>query len=156
GRTRCSKPSSRRRRRGCEASGSRMPTGKSPNAPIGPATPHGHRSSSADWDYPFPLPGRWAGKRKLAASTERRQPWGDGDAGDPTRIAPRYVRAPVSLAEFTARMRAIADDAGVISVDHPAIAHELDEIRYVYPHARSLVVLIGEENKPSMQSRYLP
>jgi epoxyqueuosine reductase QueG len=49
-----------------------------------------------------------------------------------------------------------ADDVGVVSIDDPALAHEFDEIRYIYPHARSLIVLIAEENKPSLQSRYLP
>jgi hypothetical protein len=55
-----------------------------------------------------------------------------------------------------AHILGFADDVGVIPVDHPALAHELDEIRYVYPHARSLIVLVGEQNKASMQSRYLP
>ena len=32
----------------------------------------------------------------------------------------------------------------------------LYEVITVYPHARSLVVLICEENKAAMQSRYLP
>jgi epoxyqueuosine reductase QueG len=123
---------------------------------IGPATPNGRRHSNADWPFPFPLPGRWQGKKKLPANSERRQPWVDVDAVDPTRIAPRIVPAPVSLAAFVAHVRTFADDAGVVSIDHPALAHERDEIRYVYPHARSLVVMIGEQNKASMQSRYLP
>jgi ferredoxin/putative sterol carrier protein len=45
---------------------------------------------------------------------------------------------------------------GLVSIDHPALAHERDEVRYVYPHARTLIVLIAESNKASMQSRYLP
>ena len=45
-----------------------------------------------------------------------------------------------------------SDDVGVISIDDPALDHERAEIRYVYPHARSLVCLIGEENKAAMQS----
>src|SRR6185369_9907733 len=100
--------------------------------------------------------GRWQGKKKIPANTERRQPWVDVDAVDATRITPRFVRAPLPLADVIAHVKTIADDAGVISIDHPALAHERDEIRYVYPHARSLIVMIGEENKPSMQSRYLP
>ena len=124
----------------------------------GPATPRGRRNSNADWPFPFPNPGRWSGKKKLPANSERRQPWVDVDAVDPTKIAPRFVRSPVSLEAFkTHLLHDLAiDDVGVISVTHPALAHELDEIRYVYPHCRSLVVLIGEQNKPSMQSRYLP
>jgi epoxyqueuosine reductase QueG/putative sterol carrier protein len=124
--------------------------------PIGPATPNGRRNSNADWDFPFALPGRWQGRKKIPANTERRQPWVDPDAVDPTHIASRSVRSPVSLTEFVAHVKTIADDAGVISIDHPALAHEREEILYVYPHTRSLVVMIGEENKPSLQSRYLP
>ena len=125
-------------------------------AAVGPATPNGRRHSNADWPFPFPTPGRWQGKKKIPANTERRQPWVDVDAVDPNRIAPRFVRSPVPLADFVAHVKTFADDAGVISIDHPALAHERDEIRYVYPHARSLMVMIGEENKASMQSRYLP
>src|SRR5437867_3735898 len=124
--------------------------------PVGPATPNGRRHSNADWEFPFALPGRWQGKKKIPANTERRQPWVDPDAVDPTRIAPRFVRSPVSLAEFVAHVKTIADDVGVVSIDHPALAHEREEILYVYPHTRSLVVMIAEENKPSLQSRYLP
>ena len=40
----------------------------------GPATPRGHRNANADWPFPFPAPGRWSGKKKLPANTERRQP----------------------------------------------------------------------------------
>jgi epoxyqueuosine reductase QueG len=125
-------------------------------SPIGPATPNGRRNSNADWDFPFPTPGRWQGKKKIPANTERRQPWVDVDAVDPHRITPRFARAPIALADFVAHLQTFIDDVGVISIDHPALAHERDEIRYVYPHARSLVVMIGEENKASMQSRYLP
>src|ERR1043165_2832051 len=135
----------------------RMATTSLPaNSPPGPATPNGHRNSNADWEFPFDPPGRWAGKRKLRANTEKRTPWVDVDAYDATRIAPRFVTSPVDLETFLAEIRTFADDVGVVSIDDPAIAHELAEIRYVYPHARSLVVLIAEENKPSMQSRYLP
>ncbi len=123
---------------------------------IGPATPNGRRNTSADWDFPFATPGRWQGKKAIPANSERRQPFVDIDAYDPVKIEPRWVRSRVSMAEFKERVAQIADDVGVISIDHPAIAHEADEIRYVYPHARSLVVMIGEENKPSLQSRYLP
>jgi epoxyqueuosine reductase QueG/putative sterol carrier protein len=131
---------------------SRLP----PNAAPGPSTPNAHRNSSDDWDFPFAAPGRWQGRKAIAANSERRFPWVDVDAYDPTAVPPRFVRSPVGLAEFTRHLLTFADDAGVVSVDHPALAHELAEIRYVYPHARSLVVLIGEENKAAMQSRYLP
>ena len=66
------------------------------------------------------------------------------------------MKAPISLRAFKAEVATYADDVGVIRLDDPAIAHEVEELRYVYPHARSLVVMVGEENKPSMQSRYLP
>jgi len=122
----------------------------------GPATPNGHRNSSSDWDFPFPLPGRWRGKKRMPASTERRQPWVDVDAYDATTIPPRFVRSPVSADEVKRHILTFADDVGLVSIDHPALAHELKEIRYVYPHARSLIVLIAESNKASMQSRYLP
>src|SRR5262249_45249313 len=75
---------------------------------------------------------------------------------DPNPLPPRGVAAPVSLEDFKARVREWADDVGVVSIDDPAIAHERDEVLWVYPHARSLICLIGEENKPAMQSRYLP
>ncbi|MGH7820527.1 MAG: SCP2 sterol-binding domain-containing protein, partial [Candidatus Binatia bacterium] len=103
------------------------------------------------------LPGRWLGKKRIPANTERRQPWVDPQAVDPHVIPPRFVRSPIPLDELKRRIRELGvDDVGVVSVDHPAIAHEIDEIRYVYPHARSLVVMIGEQNKAAMQSRYLP
>jgi epoxyqueuosine reductase QueG len=128
----------------------------SENSAVGPSTPNGHRNSNADWSFPFARPGRWAGKKQLPANTEKRTPWVDLDAYDATRITPRFVKSPIDLETFLAEIRQFADDVGVVSIDDPALAHEFDEIRYVYPHARSLVVLIGEENKPSMQSRYLP
>ena len=127
------------------------------NGPIGPATPNGHRNSNADWEYPFPTPGRWRGKKRIPANTEKRQPWVDVDAYDAATIPPRFVKSPVPLAEFERRVLALGvEDVGVVSIHHPALAHEFREIRYVYPHARSLVVMIGEQNKASMQSRYLP
>ena len=128
----------------------------SENSAVGASTPNGHRNSNADWSFPFARPGRWAGKKQLPANTEKRTPWVDLDAYDATRITPRFVKSPIDLETFLAEIRQFADDVGVVSIDDPALAHEFDEIRYVYPHARSLVVLIGEENKPSMQSRYLP
>ena len=107
----------------------------------GPATPRGHRNSNSDWDFPFPLPGRWKGKKRIPANTERRTPWVDVDAVDATRIAPRYVKSPVPLEELKRRVRAFADDVGV-DLDRRSRRSRtsVDEIRYVYPHARSLVV----------------
>jgi hypothetical protein len=75
---------------------------------------------------------------------------------DPNAFAARAVPAPLSLDDFKARVREWADDVGIISIDDPAIAHERDEVLWVYPHARSLICLIGEENRAAMQSRYLP
>jgi epoxyqueuosine reductase QueG len=75
---------------------------------------------------------------------------------DGTAVPSRGVPAPVALDAFKREVLGWADDVGVISIDDPAIAHEREEVLYVYPHARSLVCLIGEENKAAMQSRYLP
>lgn len=139
-----------------------LPRGEAPEVPshdqVGPATPRRHRNSSADWKFPFPRPGRppRAGKHQIPANADKRLPWVDLQAYDDGQIRPRFHRSPISLSEFRAHLLTIADDVGVISIDDPAIAHEVDEIRYVYPHARSLVVMVGEENKPSLQSRYLP
>jgi ferredoxin len=113
------------------------------------------RMSSADWPFPFPPPGR-PKERAVESKTERRWPFTDLAALDGTRIEPRHVRAPISGREFVARVREYADDVALVRVDHPALAHELQEILYVYPHAKTLVVMIGEENKAAMQSRYLP
>src|ERR1051326_5772845 len=77
---------------------------------VGPATPNGRRHSNAEWDFPFALPGRWQGKKKIPANTERRQPWVDPDAVDPTHVTPRFVRARIPLAGFLAQVKTIADD----------------------------------------------
>jgi epoxyqueuosine reductase QueG len=122
---------------------------------IGPATPRGHRPSNSDWDFPFALPGRFKA-RAIAPNTARRMPFADMDALDAVHIPPRFVSSPASWAELRGRLLEFADDVGLVSIDDPAIAHEVEEIRYIYPHARSLVVMIAEENKPSLQSRYLP
>ena len=89
------------------------------SAPVGPATPNGHRNSSADWRFPFPTPGRWQGKKRIPANTEFRHPWVDVDAYDPTRIPPRFVRSPVGIEAVKEHVRTYADDVGIISVDHP-------------------------------------
>ena len=112
-------------------------------------------TSHAEWKFPFPAPGkpRKDDDDRIPPRTAYAWPFRPMDA----EVLPsRGVRSPVSLEEFKKTVGAWCDDIGVISIDDPAIAHEIDEIRYVYPHARSLVCLIGEENKPSMQSRYLP
>jgi epoxyqueuosine reductase QueG/putative sterol carrier protein len=119
--------------------------------------PHspGRPRSAADWEFPFPQPGR-PKPRTLPSTSERRWPFADPKASDPTEIPPRHVNAPVSLADFKKHVATLADDVGVISIDDPAIAHERDEVLYVYPHAKSLVCLIARENPAAMQSRYLP
>lgn len=114
-----------------------------------------HRNSSADWSFPFPAPGR-PRPRSLPARTSRRWPFADPGDLDPSRIPARPVRAPISASELKRRISEFADDVGLVHVDHPALAHEREEIRWVFPHARTLVVLVSEENRAGMQSRYLP
>src|SRR5262249_47218795 len=111
--------------------------------------------AATDWPFPFPPPGRPqpAAPHAVPPPLARRWPLPDLE---PAGVPSRGVPAPVGLDEFKARCREWCDDVGVISIDDPAIAHERDEILYVYPHARSLVCMIGEENKAAMQSRYLP
>ncbi|HEY2775577.1 MAG TPA: SCP2 sterol-binding domain-containing protein [Candidatus Binatia bacterium] len=129
-----------------------------PDAGGAPATPPRRRNgpgAHTDWAFPFPAPGkpRREDPDRIAPRTAWLWPYRQIDS----EVLPsRGVRSPVSLEEFKQAVGAWAEDVGVISIDDPAIAHEVDEILYVYPHARSLVCLIGEENKPSMQSRYLP
>jgi len=113
------------------------------------------RMTSADWPFPFPAPGR-PKTRAVEAKTEHRWPFTDMAALDGSVIEPRHVHAPISGEEFLGRVGEYADDVALVRVDHPALGHELQEILYVYPHAKTLVVLIGEENKAAMQSRYLP
>lgn len=126
-----------------------------PEGSKGPATPRGHRNSSQDWKFPFPAPGR-PKPLKLPRRTEARWPFVDIDAIDHHPIAPRHVLSPISAEKFKQQIATFADDVGIISVDDPAIAHERDEILYIYPHAKTLVCLIGKENQAAMQSRYLP
>lgn len=115
-------------------------------------------STHSDWPFPFPAPGRPAQRRRgsLPPRSAHRWPYREGDPAD--RLPSRGVAARVSLAELKHRVREASgcDDVGVVSIEDPAVAHEAEEIRYVYPHARSLICLIAEENKPAMQSRYLP
>jgi epoxyqueuosine reductase QueG/putative sterol carrier protein len=115
----------------------------------------GGRSAATDWPFPFPAPGRpkaLAGDA-VAPPTAWRWPFHPVEG---TPLPSRGVRAPVALDEFKRHLAEWCDDVGVISIDDPALAHERDEILYVYPHTRSLVCMIGEENKAAMQSRYLP
>ena len=111
--------------------------------------------TASDWPFPFPAPGRPRAARadSVPPATAYRWPFHDLD---PSAFPARAVAAPLSLDDFKARLREWADDVGVISIDDPAIAHERDEVLWVYPHARSLICLIGEENRAAMQSRYLP
>jgi NAD-dependent dihydropyrimidine dehydrogenase PreA subunit/putative sterol carrier protein len=115
-----------------------------------------HRPTAAiDWAFPFPPPGRRRPEPagSIAPATAFRWPFGAVDA---TPIPPRPVRAPLPLADFVREVATWCDDVAVVSIDDPALAHERDEILYVYPHARSLVCMIAEENRAAMQSRYLP
>jgi ferredoxin len=120
-----------------------------------PAAPAMRPASATDWPFPFPQPGKArptpAGGVPPAAAW--RWPFRDVDGGP---LPNRGVPAPVSLEEFKREAARWCDDVGIISIDDPAIAHERDEVLYVYPHARSLVCMIGEENRAAMQSRYLP
>ncbi len=120
--------------------------------------PPTRRNAHSDWDFPFPASGRQRSSQgdKLPVRGAYRWPF---RPGSPEDVLPaRAVAAPISLARFKRDVREHSgcDDVGVISIDDPALAHEVEEIRYVYPHARSLVCLIVEENKAAMQSRYLP
>ncbi len=112
-------------------------------------------TSEGDWKFPFPAPGRTSRDDAEAVRPLTARVWPFKDLPDPT-LPNRGVASAASLDEFKRRVATWSDDVGVISIDDPAIAHERNEILYVYPHTRSLVCLIGEENKPSMQSRYLP
>src|SRR6187399_3040105 len=94
------------------------------------------RMSANDWPFPFAAPGR-PKVRKVAAKTEYRWPFTDVAGLDGSVIEPRHVRAPISGVEFRSRVAAYADDVGFVRVDHPALAHELQEILYVYPHAKT-------------------
>lgn len=111
--------------------------------------------SSSDWPFPFPAPGR-PKQRAVPPRTAFRYPFRDMREVDATRVAPRHVLSPLPLAAFKARLAVFCDDVGVISIDDPALAHEREEILWVYPHAKSLVCLIGAENRAALQSRYLP
>jgi ferredoxin/putative sterol carrier protein len=111
--------------------------------------------AATDWPFPFPAPGRPRPARAdgVAPGTAHRWPY---RPLPPSSVPNRGVTAPIPLAEFKRTVATWADDVGVVSIDDPAIAHEREEILYVYPHTRSLVCLIGEQNKAAMQSRYLP
>jgi epoxyqueuosine reductase QueG/putative sterol carrier protein len=117
------------------------------------------RNAHTDGSFPFPAPGK---RRDPAARNGTPPPrsayrW-PFRPGDTAPLPPRTVRSPIGLEELKRGVRewSECDDVGVISIDDPAIAHEVEEVRYVYPHARTLICLIAEENKPAMQSRYLP
>lgn len=118
---------------------------------MGAPTPRSH----TDWPFPFPAPGKPKPARPdgVPPPASWRWPYREVD-GAP--IPNRGVPAPIGLDAFKREVLGWADDVGIISIDDPAIAHEREEVLYVYPRARSLVCLIGEENKAAMQSRYLP
>jgi len=112
-------------------------------------------NAATDWPFPFPPPGRARPTPPGAVPPGIAYRWPFRPVDTPP-LPSRGVPAPVGLAEFKRQVAEWCDDVGVISLDDPAIAHERDEVLYVYPHARSLVCMIGEENKTAMQSRYLP
>jgi ferredoxin len=111
--------------------------------------------AATDWPFPFPPPGKphAAAPDAVPPTTAYRWPYRTLPESE---LPSRGLPSPVDRATFKRAVAAWSDDVGVISIDDPALAHERDEIRWVYPHARSLVCLIGEENKAAMQSRYLP
>src|SRR5262249_49765647 len=110
---------------------------------------------AADWPFPFPAPGRRRPLRPdtVPAATEHLWPFRHVD---PNPLPARGVPSPVALEDFKARVSEWADDVGVVSIDDPAIAHARDGVLGVNPPPRCLICLIGEENNPAMQSRYLP
>src|SRR5438876_2590605 len=112
-------------------------------------------ASATDWPFPFPSPGRAKPSPPDAIPPGIAYRWPFHPLEGPP-LPSRGVPAPVSLADFKRELSGWCDDAGVISIDDPALAHERAEILWVYPHTRSLVCMIGEENKAAMQSRYLP
>src|SRR6266851_2174589 len=95
-------------------------------------------ASATDWPFPFPPPGRAkpSAPDTIPPGIAYRWPFRSLE-GLP--LPCRGVPAPVSLAEFKRELSGWCDDAGVISIDDPALAHEREEILWVYPHTRSLV-----------------
>ena len=120
-----------------------------------PPAPATRPNAAVDWPFPFPAAGRTrpAAPDTVPAGIAYRWPYRRLDTPP---LPNRGVPAPVSIAAFKQQVTEWCDDVGVISIDHPAIAHEREEVLYVYPHARSPVCMIGEENKAALQSRYLP
>lgn len=115
----------------------------------------GHRKSSKDFAFPFPQPGR-PKQKALPSRTESRWPFGGMERFGEVDVEPRWVQSSESVEAFKAHVAGFADDVGIISIDDPAIAHERDEVLWVYPDAKSLICLVGRENTAAMQSRYLP
>ena len=115
----------------------------------------GRPNTATDWPFPFPAPGKPRPTPPDGVPPGIVYRWPFREMPEPV-IPNRGVPSPVGLAAFLREVSTWCDDVGVISIDDPAIAHERDEVLYVYPHARSLVCMIGEENKAAMQSRYLP
>ncbi|MFQ5477826.1 MAG: SCP2 sterol-binding domain-containing protein [Candidatus Binatia bacterium] len=116
------------------------------------------KATHSEWAFPFPPPGRPKSGSVGSIPPRSAYRWPYRSLDEERELPCRGVDSPVPLDEFKRELRARSncDDVGVISVDDPAVAHEFDEIRYIYPHAKSLICLIGEENKPALQSRYLP
>jgi ferredoxin len=113
-------------------------------------------ASAVDWPFPFPAPGRPRPAAPDAVPRHTAWRWPLHPVDGAGALPGRGVRSPVSREQFLSEARTWCDDVGIVSIDDPAIAHERDEVLWVYPHARSLVCMIGEENRAAMQSRYLP
>jgi len=116
---------------------------------------HPTRRSAVQHPFPFPAPGR-SRRHELPPKAANAWPFADMEDLDPTPIPPRTVPSPLRAAELRARIAEFADGVGLVSLDDPAIAHERQEVCWVYPHARTLIVLVAGENRAAMQSRYLP
>src|SRR5215470_9999318 len=85
---------------------------------------NGHRpNAAADWPFPFPAPGKRRREPDDAVppATAHRWPY---RPLDPVQTAARAVPAPIPLADFAREVASWTDDVGVISIDHPALAHE--------------------------------
>ena len=111
------------------------------NSPIGPATPKATATRTPTGSFPSRRPAAGRARRR-SGNTERRQPWVDvrRRRPDADRAALRALAGRPRGASSSACARRSPTTSASISIDHPALAHERDEIRYVYPHARSLVV----------------
>src|SRR5437763_13191442 len=103
-------------------------------------------NAATDWPFPFPPPGRARPTPPGGVPPGIAYRWPFRPVDTPP-LPRRAVPAPVGLAEFKLQVAEWYDDAGVISLDDTAFAHECDQVLSVNPHPRPLVRMIGEENK---------